>query len=256
MKEGAQEAWHYTHEGERIGPVSLAELRIKAKEGSLHPRLDMVWTPGMAEWKPAGEIEGLFERKAPADAPPVPAAAAATPDPYIPPSSNESGSVMTQTDGWPGLERRGFYLRCSILLLISNYGFAIAEMLLGETVPKQSLEIFGLLVLIIPFLLGVYFSLQRLANVGMSRWWYLGCLVPLLNLWICYRMYVCPPGYAYHKKMDRAGVFLAVLFWLSIVLLLLLVAAVVVLTMLDNPETRKILNEVMESSKQQPASGS
>ena len=58
MNDTPQDAWFYSSEGERIGPVTFAELRVKASEAALNPRLDMVWTQGMAEWKPAGEIEG------------------------------------------------------------------------------------------------------------------------------------------------------------------------------------------------------
>ena len=57
MNEMAQDVWFYSQAGERIGPVSFVDLKIKATEGGLNPRLDMVWTHGMPEWKPAGEVE-------------------------------------------------------------------------------------------------------------------------------------------------------------------------------------------------------
>jgi hypothetical protein len=56
------DAWFYTRDGERVGPVALADLRELAESGALNPRLDMCWTQGMAEWKPAGEIDGLFKK--------------------------------------------------------------------------------------------------------------------------------------------------------------------------------------------------
>ena len=62
MNDVQQEMWFYSREGEKCGPVSFADLRIKAQEAGLNPRLDLAWTKGMAEWKPAGEIAGLFER--------------------------------------------------------------------------------------------------------------------------------------------------------------------------------------------------
>ncbi len=58
-------AWFYTREGEKIGPVRYVDLQRKVKESGLDPLLDMVWTQGMAEWKPSGEIEGLFTRVTP-----------------------------------------------------------------------------------------------------------------------------------------------------------------------------------------------
>ena len=48
----------------------------------------------------------------------------------------------------------------------------------------------------------------------MSRWWVLAVFAPILNLWVGYRCFACPPGYAYHKKLDGAGVALAILYWL------------------------------------------
>jgi hypothetical protein len=55
MNDTRQDVWFYAREGERIGPVTFAELRVKVAEAALNPRLDMVWTHGMAEWKPAAD---------------------------------------------------------------------------------------------------------------------------------------------------------------------------------------------------------
>jgi hypothetical protein len=56
----------------------------------------------------------------------------------------------------------------------------------------------------------------------MSRVWFFGLFAPFLNLWVWYRLFACPPGYAYHKKLDPLGWVLAVIHWGS---LLLVVAA-------------------------------
>jgi hypothetical protein len=39
-------------------------------------------------------------------------------------------------------------------------------------------------------------------------------LIPLLNVWLGYRAFACPPGYAYNKKMDGVGILLALIYWL------------------------------------------
>ncbi|MCU0753309.1 MAG: DUF4339 domain-containing protein [Akkermansiaceae bacterium] len=224
MNQTAQEAWFYTREGERLGPVSLADLRIKAVEGTLHPRLDMVWTQGMAEWKPAGEIDGLFERRTVVE---ELAAAPAAPDPYAAPAHAEAAEMLATEGGWPGARRRSFYLMTMVFPFVWNLGFAAAGAFL------------------------------RLANVGMSRWWYLGNLVPILNLWVGYRMYVCPAGYAYHKKLDTAGVVLAILYWLMIIMALLAVLAVIAVLfgMAGSPELRLQFDEAIREAMRRQSAG-
>jgi uncharacterized membrane protein YhaH (DUF805 family) len=254
MNQVAQDAWFYTREGERIGPVNLAELRIKAGEGALHPRLDMVWTQGMAEWKPAGEIEGLFERKVVVEEETAPAKA----DPYMPPSHQEAAEMLSQEGGWPGARRRSFYLMTMVFPFVWNLGFAAAGAFLGEQFGPGILQVMLVAAMLVPWILIIYFGLQRLANVGMSRWWYLGNLVPILNLWVSYRMYVCPAGYAYHKKLDTIGVVLAILYWLMIALALLAVLAMIAVFfgMAGNPEIQQQFNDAIQEALRRQAAGS
>lgn len=255
MKEVAQDAWFYAHEGERTGPVNLAELRSKASEGALHPRFDMVWTQGMEEWKPAGEIEGLFERKAVVE---EEVAAPAAADPYSPPAHQEAAEMLAQESGWPGARRRSFYLMTMVFPFVWNIGFAAAGAFLGEQFGPTILQVMLVAAMLVPWILIIYFGLQRLANVGMSRWWYLANLVPILNLWVGYRMYVCPAGYAYHKKLDTIGVVLAILYWLliAISLLALLAMIAVFLGMAGSPEVRQQFNEAIQEALRRQAAGS
>ncbi|MGC4013040.1 MAG: DUF4339 domain-containing protein [Luteolibacter sp.] len=51
--------WYYAQSGQQKGPVPWEALRELAASGLLAPT-DMVWTASMAEWKPAGTVEGLF----------------------------------------------------------------------------------------------------------------------------------------------------------------------------------------------------
>ncbi|MFO1043296.1 MAG: DUF4339 domain-containing protein [Planctomycetaceae bacterium] len=51
--------WHYSNGGQQHGPVSSAELKAMAKSGDLLPT-DLIWKEGMAEWKPASNLKGLF----------------------------------------------------------------------------------------------------------------------------------------------------------------------------------------------------
>jgi hypothetical protein len=54
----AQE-WYYTRDGKQGGPVSSSQLRELAASGQLMPT-DTVWMHGMATWKEAQAVKGLF----------------------------------------------------------------------------------------------------------------------------------------------------------------------------------------------------
>lgn len=62
--------WYYTKDGQKHGPVSAAELKALAQAGKFAPT-DMVWKAGMAEWKVASSVKGLFPVPAPAAPPPA-----------------------------------------------------------------------------------------------------------------------------------------------------------------------------------------
>lgn len=51
--------WFYARKGERFGPVPLAKVKALAEEGWLGPD-DLVWRPGMADWRPARAVPGLI----------------------------------------------------------------------------------------------------------------------------------------------------------------------------------------------------
>ncbi len=56
--------WYYAREGNQNGPISRGQLASLAANGSLDPVKDLVWNSSMKDWKPAGEIEGLFIKSA------------------------------------------------------------------------------------------------------------------------------------------------------------------------------------------------
>jgi uncharacterized membrane protein YhaH (DUF805 family) len=247
MNETPQDAWFYTREGEQLGPVTFTELRVKAGEGALNPRLDMVWTQGMADWKPAGEIEDLFEKRAapqPAESP-APAA-----DPGLAAQGGEAAAMLSREGGWPGARRRSFYFMTILFPLLWNAGFAFGAGFLGTQFGPEIMKIITLGAAFVPLVVAIYFGLMRLVNLGMSRWWYLGNLVPILNLWVGYRMYVCPAGYAYHKKLDGIGVVLAILYWLLVAVGVLAIIAVIALMFgaIGDPEIQQQIRDALRQA--------
>jgi len=250
--------WYYSQAGRQEGPVSLAGLKAKAADGTLNPRFDMVWSQGMSDWKPAGEVEGVFERRVVAEEPAKPStgAVAANPDPYAPPGAHAADGILPHDMAWPGARRRTFILMTMLFPIVWQIGLTLALPLLGMQAGPEITMLVALPLMLVPMVLAIFFGLQRLANVGMSRWWYLGNLVPLLNLWIGYRMLACPAGYAYHKKLDGPGVALAIFYWLMIALVVLafLAATMLMVGFIDSPELHqemeRLLQEMLESRTQ------
>ena len=247
MNDTAQNPWFFTIEGNRSGPVTLAELRVKAANGELNPRFDMVWTQGMDDWKPSGEIDGLFEKRS-EPATPEPLAPAA--DPYKAPTQETPGQALGLEDGWPGARRRMFLIMTIVFPILWNLGFTLGAGFLGQQLGPEIMTFVTLAAMIVPLIVGIYFGLQRLANVGMSRWWYLGHFVPILNLWVGYRSFACPAGYAYHKKLDGIGWVLAILYWLGVLVALAAIAAIVTILFgaVDQPELRQQVEELLRQA--------
>ncbi len=243
-----QDGWYHTRGDDRVGPVTFAELKALAGDSSLNPRLDLVWRAGMPDWKPAGEIEGLFERRTP---PPAPESLAPAADPYTPPEDETAAEIMSRQTDWPGARRRSFWFMTIILPFLWVMGIAALQPKLMEVeYARDVLPSVLLAAQFVPLLIGIIFGLKRLVNLGMSRWWFLGNFVPILNFWVGYRTYCCPAGYAFHKKLDTIGLVLAILYWLMIALsLLAVIAAIAVLFgMIGDPELKRQLQEAFEQA--------
>ncbi len=257
MNDEPHEIWFYSRDGEKRGPVSFTNLRAKAKDASLNPRLDMVWTKGMVEWKPAGDIDGLFKRRPALEPPelptpgpvPTPAADPAA-DPYQPPQGESVEEQMVKEGGWPGARRRSYLIVTLVFPFLWGFALAAGTPFLttqfGSEIMKFAMPGLGLL----PLLVIIFISLKRLVNLGMSRWWFLGNFVPFLNLWLGYRCFACPGGYAYHKKLDGAGIFLAIIYWLLwLVFLVAVVVSVAALYgSLGTPEMQQQLRDIIRTA--------
>jgi GYF domain 2 len=243
MKEHSISSWFYSHKGERLGPVSFEDLRLKTHGNLLDPRLDLVWTEGMAEWKAAGEIKGLFERNAP---PPQPREVIAPSiDPHRSPVQESLMAQLGQDADWPGMRRGTFLFAVLILpILISLASAMAAPLILAQFGKEIAIWVF-LGISILPFVIAFYVHLERLANLGMTRWWYLGIFVPPVNFWICYRCVACPSGYAFHKKIDATGVLFALVYWLIVLGVAALVATA--FGFIGTPELRQQIQGVLRT---------
>src|SRR5687768_17584095 len=78
----AEAAWYYAQGGQQAGPVTLDALRGLVSSGGLRAG-ELVWTDGMPQWSPAGEVPALAESFASAppsqSPPPLPSPGVAAP---------------------------------------------------------------------------------------------------------------------------------------------------------------------------------
>ncbi len=208
MPDGKDE-WYVSREGQRFGPVTFAELQDAARGGRLEPRSDMVYGGPLTEWKQAAEVEGLFEKRTPSVNDP----ATGPPPDSMADSGNYEFNGMPGELRLPGAPRIGYILGVTVLPFLIAAALVTflpeAQSLAGETVGPY----LPLLFLLVPLVM-IIITVKRFQNLAMSGWWWFGLLVPLLNLWLQYRLFACPTGYAYTKRMDGIGWFLAVVFWL------------------------------------------
>lgn len=244
MNEVSPAAWFYTRDGERNGPVPFEELQNLARAGALNPRSDHAWTQGMDTWLPAGEIDGLFERREEMPAPQAAIGAG-------PGVAEPQEIVLHKDSGWPGMGRAGYILIPLLLSAVWFFGITFGLPLLKPYLEEAAI---AQVVLFAPWVLAIVIlgvTLARFRNLGMSRWWGFGLLVPLLHLWLGYRLFACPPGYPWHKKMDGVGWFLAVIYWAVHLLALAALAAafLIIAGSLGEGEVRQKLEEIIRQSQ-------
>jgi GYF domain 2 len=259
MEQAPQESWFYTQKGQRHGPISFEQLKAMVKQSDLDPLADMVWKHGLPSWKPLGEVMSMFSdpiasvpsasatATKPAEAPkPTPQPTQSlkeTPKPIdtSKPAPNQTDapketppkkkSKMIETVQFskspasakdlqtPGVYRPSYFIFAILLPLLISGGLPFLLPLAGAAISPQIGGLITLAASLILIAVGIIFTLMRLTNLSMSRWWYLASFVPILNLWLGYRCFACPAGYAEHGKMDRAGIVLAFLYWLILIII-------------------------------------
>jgi len=215
-----KDEWYVSRSGQRFGPVTFAEMVDAARAGRLEPRTDMVIGGGQTEWKPAGEIDGLFERRDPAQL-----VSDGNRMGHAPPNDSlaDSGSFDFQNENvkplkLPGASRLGYFLGVTVLPVLLTVGLGTVLPKIQEFAGKEYAPWAALIVFAIPFAFMIAIVLKRFENLAMSGAWLFGLIVPILNWWIGYRLFACPPGYGFTKKLDRIGKVLAVIYWAGPVL--------------------------------------
>ena len=205
---GASQIWYFTSKGTRCGPVTFAELRTMAASRVLDPRLDMVWKEGMAGWKQAGLLDGLFERRTvPAEPPETRGGKKFRKLTALP--RDLTAVLATKQLSWPGVGRLPLWLGLLLIPLLWNQLLLWSKPALIATFGSVLMPKLLPYSIIVPVAVLIFLVLMRLVNVGMSRWWALMLAIPIVNLWVAYRCLFCPSGYAHHRRQDRPGMIVA-----------------------------------------------
>lgn len=202
-----QQQWFFSTGGERFGPVGFDYLLEMAKAGKLDPRNDMVWTTTLSDWEPAGEVEGLFERRS-----------GSRDEGSLEPSGSFAATGNFEAKPipkayFPGTGRLGYLMGIVVVPAVLIAGWQFAVPYLQPHVPENLHHYLAMVVFPLVALLALATLVKRFRNVGMSGWWLFGLAVPVLNLWLGYRLLACPAGYSTRRKLDLPGKLVAVLYW-------------------------------------------
>ena len=202
-----QQQWFFSTGGERFGPVGFDYLLEMAQGGRLDPRNDLVWSTSLNDWEPAGEVEGLFERRA------VRKEDGSTDAGHAFAQTGTHESVPIPKAVFPGTGRIGYLMGTLVLPVALAIGWHFAIPFLKPHVPEEYAAYLPVVAFPLALLMVLATQVKRFQNVGMTGWWLFGLLVPVLNLWLGFRSLACPAGYAQQRKLDGPGMLLAFLYW-------------------------------------------
>jgi uncharacterized membrane protein YhaH (DUF805 family) len=198
--------------------VRFDQVIEAAQAGRLEPRTDMLFGGDLEDWVPAGEVDGVFEKVNPEDSKQASQALEAT---EAEKALADSGDFADDRDeqthiDLPGAHRIGYFFGVTLLPTVLIIGLSKLMPVMIEVGGAKYGGYAPYVFLLVPLVVLIV-TLKRFQNLSMSGWWWLGLGVPILQLWLYYRLFACPPGYAFTKKLDVAGKVMAVLYWLAVV---------------------------------------
>lgn len=241
----AMNQWYYLKEGKEEGPVTAQQIAALVKDRTLSTTDLMVWRDGLPEWQ-FWKDSGI-QKEAPIIAPPslspsIPAPSLSTPSPSAPSLSttapvqsvgtnpyllserNQSAlskALPDNNSGYSGYGRLRYFLS-SMVVTLGFYGLLFAIMFgLYKASSSTSPLVVGLITMLLMggFMTGMfYIGVQRVRNLGMSGWAVLWTLVPIMSIWIGWRMIACPEGYEDHRTLDTPAKIISGL-WVGFILL-------------------------------------
>ena len=218
-----ESVWYYTQHGERKGPVTLEVLRGAIEHMKIDREKDLMWGPGLSDWVTMDKVPELQDMpagppasSAPATSQPSPPASgigaankASPAAPATPPDSSEDDNALAgamterrEGGGYPGMGRLMFWVAP---FCICAAAYLILFVFLGSLDFNKGVDLLGfvpLAIVAVAIIACIFTIFSRLKNLEMSRWFVLLYCVPVANVWLDYRLYICPAGYSFHKKLD------------------------------------------------------
>lgn len=200
--------WYFSKDGAQEGPVTAGQIAALVNASALDRATTLVWREGLADWIPLDQSPVFEEAGA---RPPLTLRPAISSTPSINPYGVSSETLAASRARfempleYPGIGRLVYFL-VHIGTAIASYVLIFALVMIALGSKSRGFPTAGLLLLMaVAALFSLYMSVKRLQNLGMSGWAILWALVPIMNLWIQWRMFACPAGYEDHRTLDTAG---------------------------------------------------
>ncbi|GEM_PF-919919 len=231
--------WHYTDQsGQQAGPIPTDELLQLIASKSV-PLTAMAWKEGMANWKPVSQIEELQAGTStpPPSPDPVPNPAPTQAPgniqepnqnpinpyetPQVPTDEEFYAAAREQPNGYGGIGRLAYFLlSIGHSIAIQFIAFVLNFSSFTESNEPSLLIAFGLLT--VSTVISFYLLFSRFKNIGMSRWWTLGLVVPILNIFVSIWLISRQEGWVETRKLDGPGKIVAWIFGILITLIVTL----------------------------------
>ena len=200
--------WFLSHAGKKSGPMRAKQIARLIAGGAFRANEAKVWKEGMVHWETIADSGLLTEASLEPEIAAEPEAEEQNPQsPYKAPESPlTSAKEQLGEFSYGGIGRLAYFFGP---LGIAILFYVIVFLVLGVTISLDAGEttLTGMVVVAYLGVLGViiWMHVARIRNLGMSAWWFFGLLVPILNVWLQWRLTVCPEGYANHRQLDTAG---------------------------------------------------
>lgn len=217
----AMSEWYYTKEGKQEGPVPAEQIKALISQGVLNSQSDHVWREGLADWVtiqssgiltqsltsniPAPTLRPMPQETVVTTPAPAPAQAAAV-NPYSAPLTRSPVESIEYNTEYPGLGRLAYFLWSLGIGVVGYALMFVVALVMASASGESSGGMVGILFVMLLFAIpSVFVAVKRLNNLGMSGWAIFYSLIPIVSIWISWRMVACPAGYADHKQLDKAG---------------------------------------------------